>query len=49
MTDILKYSIAAAKVALQIHGLEMPNKRLLRWETFIKERQVKRKDLFQPI
>jgi methionyl-tRNA formyltransferase len=44
-----EYTVATAKGALQIHGLEMPDKRLLSWETFVKERQVQPGDRFQPV
>jgi hypothetical protein len=44
-----EYTIATAKGALQIHELEVPDKRLLSWKTFLKERGVKPGDRFQPI
>lgn len=44
-----EYTIATAKGALQIHGLEVSDMRLLSWEAFIKERNVKPGDRFQPI
>jgi methionyl-tRNA formyltransferase len=44
-----EYTVATAKGALQIHGLEVTDRRLLSWKTFIKERRVKPGDRFQPI
>lgn len=44
-----EYTVATAKGALQIHGLELSDKRLLSWEAFVKERRVKPGDRFQPI
>jgi len=44
-----EYTVATAKGALQIHELEVSDKRLLSWETFIKKRHVKPGDRFQAI
>jgi hypothetical protein len=49
LMDALEYSVASAKGALQIHGLEVSDKRLPNWEAFVTERRVKPGDRFQPI
>ena len=43
------YTIATAKGALKIHELEVSGNRWLNWKTFLKGRNVKPGDRFQPI